>query len=99
MIEPTESEPMTEIERFCQAMIALRDEIRQLEENPELKDHPLHNAPHTAGEVTKDNWQHPYSRQHAAFPLAAMEQSKYWPPVGRIDAVYGDRNLETKLPD
>jgi glycine dehydrogenase len=94
MIEPTESEAKTELDRFCEAMISIREEIRAVEKG-ELPhdDNPLKNAPHTAEEVTAETWTHPYSRQQAAMPLAWVATAKYWPPVKRVDNVYGDRNL------
>ncbi len=94
MIEPTESETRAEIDRFCDAMIAIREEIRAVENGTYDKgDNPLKNAPHTAKEIMADTWQHTYSRQVAAFPLPFVAAAKYWPPVKRIDNVYGDRNL------
>jgi glycine dehydrogenase len=94
MVEPTESEPLAELDRFVDAMIAIRAEIARIEagEWPE-DDNPLKHAPHTAAAVTADDWRHPYSRETAAFPLASLRRSKYWPPVGRVDNVHGDRNL------
>ncbi len=94
MIEPTESESKAEIDRFCDAMISIREEIRAIEEgevDPALN--VLTGAPHTAQAVTDDAWERPYSRQQAAYPSEWVKQSKFWPPVGRIDDVYGDRNL------
>ncbi|WP_426955421.1 aminomethyl-transferring glycine dehydrogenase [Muricoccus radiodurans] len=94
MVEPTESEPQEELDRFCEAMIAIRAEIRAVEQGRADKaDNPLKNAPHTAAEVTADDWSHPYTRQEAAFPLPWVAAHKYWPPVKRVDNVYGDRNL------
>ncbi|GGH54206.1 glycine dehydrogenase (decarboxylating) [Comamonas phosphati] len=94
MVEPTESEPLAEIDRFIAAMIAIRAEIRQVESGQwPREDNPLGNAPHTAEQVTSDVWQHAYSRETAAYPVAALRHSKYWSPVGRVDNVYGDRNL------
>ena len=94
MIEPTESEPRAELDRFCDAMIAIRGEIAQVErgEWPQ-DDNPLKHAPHTAAALLKSDWSHPYSREQAAYPVAALRQQKYWAPVGRVDNVYGDRNL------
>ena len=94
MIEPTESESLAEIDRFCEAMIAIRGEIRAVE-NGEIshEDSPLAHAPHTAEEIASDNWNRAYSREQAAFPLPWVKESKFWPYVGRIDNVYGDRNL------
>ncbi|MDB5315185.1 MAG: gcvP, partial [Rhodospirillales bacterium] len=94
MVEPTESEPKAEIDRFCEAMIAIRAEIRAVERGEsDRSDNLLKNAPHTAAEVMADNWTHPYSREQAAFPLPYVRAHKYWPPVKRVDNVYGDRNL------
>jgi glycine dehydrogenase len=94
MVEPTESEPLAELDRFIDAMIAIREEIAKVErgEWPQ-DDNPLKNAPHTAAALLGADWSHPYSRELAAFPTADQKSSKYWPPVGRIDNVYGDRNL------
>jgi glycine dehydrogenase len=94
MIEPTESESKAELDRFCEAMIAIREEIRAIEQGKLPRDdNPLKNAPHTAAEVTAQEWTHPYSRQQAAMPLPWVAAAKYWPPVKRVDNVYGDRNL------
>jgi len=94
MVEPTESEPKAEIDRFCEAMISIRAEIRSVEQGrADGRDNVLKNAPHTAGEVLSDDWTHPYSREQAAFPLPFVRAQKYWPPVKRVDNVHGDRNL------
>ncbi|MBE9606174.1 aminomethyl-transferring glycine dehydrogenase [Acetobacteraceae bacterium H6797] len=94
MVEPTESEPKAELDRFCDAMISIRAEIRAIEQGVADKaDNPLKNAPHTAAEVMADEWTHPYSREQAAFPLPFVAAKKYWPPVKRVDNVHGDRNL------
>ncbi|WP_213953598.1 aminomethyl-transferring glycine dehydrogenase [Variovorax sp. dw_954] len=94
MVEPTESEPLAELDRFVDAMIAIRGEIRRIEEGVWPKDdNPLKHAPHTAASLMSAEWAHPYSRELGAFPLAALKQNKYWSPVGRVDNVYGDRNL------
>ena len=94
MIEPTESESKAELDRFIQAMLFVRDEIRQIEDGHwPLDDNPLVNAPHTAAEATNDKWDHPYSRNSAVFPSISQFQNKFWPPVGRVDNAYGDRNL------
>jgi len=94
MVEPTESESLYELDRFVDAMIAIREEIRAIEQGrlPQ-DDNPLKNAPHTAETLLASEWSHPYSREAAAYPVAALRQSKYWCPVGRVDNVYGDRNL------
>ncbi|HSI51012.1 MAG TPA: aminomethyl-transferring glycine dehydrogenase [Ideonella sp.] len=94
MVEPTESEPKAELDRFCDAMIAIREEIRQVEAGTlPREDNPLKNAPHTAEQLVKTEWAHGYSREAAAYPLASLRQGKYWSPVGRVDNVWGDRNL------
>ncbi len=101
MVEPTESETLEEIDRFCDAMINIRDEIAKIESGEwPRQDNPLSNAPHTQAQLTSEEWSHPYTRRVAAFPaglhtgpLYAQGFDKYWPPVGRIDGGYGDRNL------
>ncbi|QOT76356.1 aminomethyl-transferring glycine dehydrogenase [Cupriavidus basilensis] len=94
MIEPTESEALHELDRFIDAMIAIRAEIARVEDGTfDREDNPLKNAPHTAAVITADVWEHKYTRQEAAYPVAALRTQKYWPPVGRADNVYGDRNL------
>ncbi|HEY4174258.1 MAG TPA: aminomethyl-transferring glycine dehydrogenase, partial [Rhodopila sp.] len=94
MIEPTESESKAELDRFCDAMIAIRGEIASIAAGRlDRVDNPLKHAPHTAGEVMADVWTHTYTRAQAAFPLPWVAASKYWPPVKRVDNVYGDRNL------
>ena len=94
MVEPTESENLAELERFIVAMIAIREEIRQVEAGTwPQDDNPLKNAPHTAESLLKTDWSHPYTREAAAFPVSSLHQNKYWSPVGRVDNVYGDRNL------
>ncbi len=94
MIEPTESEGKAELDRFCDAMIAIRQEIADIAKGVlDRVDNPLKNAPHTAREVTVEHWAHAYSRERAAFPLPWVAAAKYWPPVKRVDNVYGDRNL------
>jgi glycine dehydrogenase len=99
MIEPTESEPKGELDRFCEAMIAIREEIAKVEKGEWPKDNnPLKNAPHTAHAVTADEWKHPYSRNVAAWPLPYLRGHKFWPAVGRIDNPYGDRNLVCTCP-
>ena len=99
MIEPTESEPLEELDRFCDAMIAIRGEIEAVVTGRvDPKDNVLKNAPHTAAMVTDDGWSHPYSRREAAFPLPWVRANKVWPSVGRIDNPYGDRNLMCVCP-
>jgi len=94
MIEPTESEPMTEIDRFCEAMIAIREEAREVELGMLPRDdNPLKSAPHTAEEVTADEWMHPYGRERAAYPAPWTRDRKFWPAASRVEAAYGDRNL------
>jgi glycine dehydrogenase len=94
MIEPTESENKQEIDRFCDAMISIAAEIASISAGRLPKDdNPLKNAPHTATEVLSSNWPHPYTREQAAFPLSFVAAAKYWPPVKRVDNVYGDKNL------
>lgn len=99
MIEPTESESQHELDRFCDAMIKIKSEIDAVENNTFPRDdNPLVNAPHTLNDVLNPNWQHPYSREQATRPLPYLEQHKFWPPVNRIDNVYGDRNLICSCP-
>ncbi|MEP7310086.1 MAG: aminomethyl-transferring glycine dehydrogenase [Acidobacteriota bacterium] len=94
MVEPTESESKEELDRFCEAMIAIRGEIQAvIDGRADPHDNVLKHAPHTAAAVSADQWSHPYGRQHAAFPLAFVRERKFWPSVGRIDNPYGDRNL------
>ena len=99
MVEPTESEDKAEIDRFCDALIQIRKEIEDIVSGRADKiDNVLKNAPHTAEAVTATEWTHPYSREEAAFPLAFVRERKYWPPIGRIDNPYGDRNLFCSCP-
>lgn len=94
MVEPTESETLDELDRFINAMIAIREEIAKVERGEWPQDNnPLKHAPHTAASLMGDDWDRPYARELGAFPLATLKQVKYWPPVGRVDNVYGDRNL------
>ena len=94
MVEPTESETLFEIDRFIDAMIAIRQEIRQIESGAWPRDdNPLKNAPHTAHSLLSETWDHPYPRALAAYPVASLRSNKYWASVGRVDNVYGDRNL------
>jgi glycine dehydrogenase len=99
MIEPTESESQAELDRFCDAMIAIKQEVDQVANGEfQLDDNPLVGAPHTAAMVSGDEWSRAYSRSQAAYPLESLRDSKYWPPVGRLDHVYGDRNLVCSCP-
>jgi glycine dehydrogenase len=99
MVEPTESEDLAELDRFVEAMVAIRGEIDQVAAGTwPLADSPLRNAPHTAAAVTADEWTHPYSRQVAAYPVPGLRATKYWPPVRRIDGAYGDRHLVCACP-
>jgi glycine dehydrogenase len=94
MVEPTESETLAELDRFIDAMVAIRNEIRQIENGTWPADNnPLKHAPHTAASLLGEQWDRPYSREAGAFPLASLKANKYWPSVGRVDNVYGDRNL------
>jgi len=94
MIEPTESEPLPELERFIEAMISIRQEIAAIESGQlDRLDNPLKYAPHTVDSVCADAWDHAYSRQQAAFPVPSLRQQKYWPPVSRVDNVHGDKNV------
>jgi glycine dehydrogenase len=94
MVEPTESESQHELDRFIDAMIQIRDEIRAIEDGRlDRDDNPLKHAPHTATAVSGSEWTHAYPRELAAFPLASLRQQKYWPPVARVDNVYGDKNV------
>jgi glycine dehydrogenase len=99
MIEATESESLAEVDRFCDAMIAIRGEIERVAAGDwPADDNPLHNAPHPAEDVTTDSWTHPYPRELAAYPLPALRKDKYWVPVSRIDGAYGDRNVMCSCP-
>lgn len=99
MVEPTESESKEELDRFCEALISIRSEIREVEEGrwPQ-EDNPLRNAPHPAELLTIESWSHPYSRHVAAYPAPWTREHKYWPPVSRVDNAYGDRNLVCSCP-
>ena len=94
MIEPTESEDKAELDRFCDALIAIHEEIKAIE-NGELdkSDNPLKNAPHTQKVICADEWNHKYTRQQAAFPLYYVQHNKFWPTVARVNNTHGDRNL------
>ena len=99
MIEPTESESLAEIDRFIEAMICIRNEIDELVDGSySIEDSPLRNAPHCAETVTSDNWQYKYSRSKAAYPVDLKGRNKFWPPIGRVDNVYGDKNLMCSCP-
>ncbi|HEX4403756.1 MAG TPA: aminomethyl-transferring glycine dehydrogenase [Polyangia bacterium] len=100
MIEPTESEPKAELDRFCDAMIAIRGEIAEIERGTTPREgNVLKNAPHTAAALLATEWPHPYSREQAAYPLAYVRAAKFWPPVGRLNNVLGDRKLHCTCPD
>ncbi|MDA7600029.1 aminomethyl-transferring glycine dehydrogenase [Gammaproteobacteria bacterium] len=99
MIEPTESESLAELDRFIEAMICIRDEIGKVEDGTyTIEESPLRNAPHCAENVTSDDWEYKYSRSLAAYPVDLRGRNKYWPPVGRVDNVYGDKNLMCSCP-
>jgi glycine dehydrogenase len=99
MVEPTESEPLAELDRFCAAMISIRREIQDvIDGRADRTNNVLKNAPHTAQDVTADEWPHPYSREAAAYPVASLRGQKFWPAVARIDNPYGDRNLMCACP-
>jgi glycine dehydrogenase len=94
MIEPTESESMEELDRLCDALIAIHGEIQAIESGQaDPRNNLLKNAPHTAESVISDHWDRPYTREQAAFPAPWTRQHKFWPAVARVDGVYGDRNL------
>jgi len=93
MVEPTESESKSELDRYCDAMIAIHAEIIAIESGAaDRQNNLLKNAPHTADMIAADNWTRPYSREQAAFPVAGLRDYKFWPAVGRVDNVFGDRN-------
>ena len=99
MIEPTESESKSELDRFAQALLSIREEIREIVEgNADTVDNVLKNAPHTAQAVTADDWQHSYTRSKAAYPLPFVRERKFWPASGRINNTYGDRNIMCACP-
>jgi glycine dehydrogenase len=99
MIEPTESESQAELDRFCDAMLAIKAEIDDIAAGKlAVEDSPLRHAPHTAYQITKEDWSRPYTRQQGAYPVAGLREAKYWPPVGRIDHQYGDRNIMCSCP-
>jgi glycine dehydrogenase len=99
MIEPTESESLAELDRFCDALISIRGEIRDIEEGRmDREDNPLKRAPHTALDIASESWDRGYSRELAAYPAPWVRAHKFWPLVGRIDEAYGDRNLMCTCP-
>jgi glycine dehydrogenase len=99
MVEPTESEDLAELDRFCDAMLAIRAEIDEIGKGVmSLEDSPLRNAPHTMDTVLADKWDKPYTREVAAYPAPWIRQNKFWPSCGRVDNVYGDRNLVCTCP-
>ena len=99
MIEPTESESLLEMDKFCDAMINIRKEIKMVQNEVfDKQDNPLKNAPHTNLELSSDSWTHKYTREQAAFPLSYLKANKFWPPVARVDNVHGDRNLICSCP-
>jgi glycine dehydrogenase len=99
MVEPTESESKEELDRFCDALIEIREEIRQIEQGKaDRQDNPLKNAPHTMQRVVADEWNHAYSREQAAFPAPWTREWKFWPAVARVESAYGDRNLVCACP-
>jgi glycine dehydrogenase len=94
MVEPTESESLNELNRFCDVLISIRKEIEEIENgNSDKVDNALKNSPHTAEKVIMDEWNHKYSREKAAFPIPYVKENKFWPSVGRVNNAYGDRNL------
>ena len=98
MVEPTESETKAELDRFCNAMLSIRDEIRAIEQGQiAVEQSPLHRAPHTVEDLVGD-WDRPYSREQGCYPPGAFRVDKYWAPVNRVDNVYGDRNLVCTCP-
>ena len=99
MMEPTESENLAEINGFCNALISIKKEIDKVDNGGfDKKDNPLKNAPHTHIELSANEWKHSYKREEAAFPNQYLKDNKYWPPVGRVDNVFGDRNLVCTCP-
>lgn len=99
MVEPTESESKTELDRFIEAMICIREEVRKIEQGDWPQDNnPLHHALHTLADITDSEWNRPYDRMTAVYPVPAVAANKFWPSVNRIDDVYGDRNLMCSCP-
>ena len=94
MVEPTESESKEEIDRFCEAMISIYNEIMKIKDGTfDIDDNPIKNAPHTVYEISSSDWNHKYTRQEAIYPHSFVLNNKFYPPVSRVDNVYGDRNL------
>jgi glycine dehydrogenase len=99
MVEPTESESKAELDRFCDALLSIREEIRAVERGEATNENSVvHQAPHTLDDIVDEKWDRPYSRFDAAFPSPATRRSKFWPTVNRIDDVYGDRNFVCSCP-
>ena len=99
MIEPTESESFSEINRFCDSLVKIKEEINKVKSGEfDKDDNPLKNAPHTHVELAANEWKHKYDRESAAYPSAILKSYKYWPPVARVDNVYGDKNLFCSCP-
>ena len=99
MIEPTESESKSELDKFCDAMLLIKEEVDDVVNGKlDKDDNPLKNAPHTALSIISDNWDHKYSREKAAYPASWLKEHKYWPSVGRVDNAHGDRNLICTCP-
>jgi glycine dehydrogenase len=99
MVEPTESESKEELDRFCDAMLAIREEMREIEDGrADSENNLLKHAPHTMEVIASDNWDRPYSRERAAFPTAETRDHKSWPTVGRVDGTLGDRHLICRIP-
>ena len=99
MIEPTESESLSELDRFCETLIKIKEEINKVKSGDFDKiDNPLKNAPHTHVELSANEWKHKYDRETAAYPIATLKSYKYWSPVARVDNVYGDKNLFCSCP-
>ena len=99
MIEPTESESLSELNRFCDTLIKIKEEIEKIKSGEfDKSDNPIKNAPHTHVELASNDWKHKYSREEAAYPSEFLKTNKFWPPVGRVDNVYGDKNLFCSCP-
>ena len=99
MIEPTESESKIEIDRFCDVMICIREEIKEIEDGKaDMVDNVLKNSPHTAESIAVENWEHVYTREKAVYPTKLVRDNKFWPFVGRVDNATGDRNLICSCP-